>query len=384
EGFTTIDNLYVRNGTYFIVTNDVHAFPRREQIIAYIPAKYGVDGSSSDGPKELQFLTLEEAQSRIGDKVLKVSGFSVIIDDDEQFMTHYYHWWGEIILGFWRVFSSLRAESEVSLPPPERFIIPYVDELKWRDRPGVNAILMRAAFPLSSIESQEYWGDFKRLDTTVMFERAMIVSRPSRFVLPYTMYLYTHDSSMSAKFGKMIGSTLDLKPPDHFWEDLRQRTIKNALGFVPQLNLQGVVESPEAQATVLPMVMYISRQDTGRRLNDAAHEDLVDAMEKLEDEGVCIFVLAQMEYMSLQEQIELASKSTVIIGVHGNGLTHQLWMKPSPRSAVFEIMYPKGDVNGDVFKCFTAYVYDYEMLSRNMDHKHYAVWNDTLVTYPKG
>ncbi len=31
-----------------------------------------------------------------------------------------------------------------------------------------------------------------------------------------------------------------------------------------------------------------------------------------------------------------------MMGVHGNGLTHLLWMKPTPRATVIEFFYPQG------------------------------------------
>ena len=36
-----------------------------------------------------------------------------------------------------------------------------------------------------------------------------------------------------------------------------------------------------------------------------------------------------------------------------------------------------------LFLC-SAYLHDYLMLSRNMGHKHYAVWNDTTLTFGDG
>ncbi|EDR06832.1 uncharacterized protein LACBIDRAFT_299736 [Laccaria bicolor S238N-H82] len=82
--------------------------------------------------------------------------------------------------------------------------------------------------------------------------------------------------------------------------------------------------------------------------------------------------MPMMERMSLQDQIALPAKSTIIVGVHGNGLTHQLWMPPSDRSTVIENFDPP------------SYALDYEMLARNMGHKHYAVQNNSLLTFSKG
>lgn len=35
-----------------------------------------------------------------------------------------------------------------------------------------------------------------------------------------------------------------------------------------------------------------------------------------------------MELMSKRDQMRLVSQADVVIGVHGNGLTNEIWMKP--------------------------------------------------------
>jgi capsular polysaccharide biosynthesis protein len=35
-----------------------------------------------------------------------------------------------------------------------------------------------------------------------------------------------------------------------------------------------------------------------------------------------------MEKLSKREQMALVTKADVILGVHGNGLTNEIWMKP--------------------------------------------------------
>ena len=62
-----------------------------------------------------------------------------------------------------------------------------------------------------------------------------------------------------------------------------------------------------------------------------------------------------------------------MLGVHGNGLTHLVWMKPTRFSTVIEIFYPQG------------FAHDYQWTSRALGMAHYAVWNDTWVllwSYP--
>ena len=56
-----------------------------------------------------------------------------------------------------------------------------------------------------------------------------------------------------------------------------------------------------------------------------------------------------------------------MMGVHGNGLTSLVWMKPTPQTTVIEFFYPKG------------FAHDYEYTSRALGMVHYGVWNDKCV-----
>lgn len=55
-----------------------------------------------------------------------------------------------------------------------------------------------------------------------------------------------------------------------------------------------------------------------------------------------------------------------MMGVHGNGLTSLLWMKPTPRSTVMEFFYPGG------------FAHDYEYTTRALGMVHYGFWGDRL------
>ena len=56
-----------------------------------------------------------------------------------------------------------------------------------------------------------------------------------------------------------------------------------------------------------------------------------------------------------------------MLGIHGNGLTHLVWMPLTPLSTVIEIFVPGG------------FAKDYEWTARSLGMKHFAVWNDTYV-----
>jgi hypothetical protein len=58
-----------------------------------------------------------------------------------------------------------------------------------------------------------------------------------------------------------------------------------------------------------------------------------------------------------------------MMGVHGNGLTSLVWMKPTPRATVIEFLYPGG------------FAYDYEYTTRALGMVHYGVWGDKCVPF---
>ncbi|KAF5349079.1 hypothetical protein D9756_009425 [Leucocoprinus leucothites] len=439
HGFTIFDNLVVHNGTFYLVTNDPSGFPKK----AHIAAKPhpGDWGDRDPNPEDFHFITPEELVPLLGDSAIRIQGSSWILYDVWQFMRHFYHWWGEIILGGWRVWSLLGVDSTGSFHPewlqlPDRFLLPMVADGKWRDRPQMVGSLMRAAFPNAAIEERDQWLDLTRLNSTVVFDRALIINRRAAHAHPW-----------GGRWSKMIAGTQELQAPEFspessspsnegFWSPIRKTLTHNTLGYLPtfaSLTDRRII-SPPSDKSELPLVTYIDRQGTGRRLTEESHKSLVDALSELEAEGVCEIKIVRMENVPLREQIRLAARSAVsfgvllyhgdpevakaysyrlslrspgahknnrlipvhgslfhimahterremrktepmaeiMVGVHGNGLTHQLWMPPSARSTIIEIVIPG------------AYPFDYEMLARNMGHKHYMAWNDTLITYAKG
>src|SRR6266576_7004357 len=151
----------------------------------------------------------------------------------------------------------------------------------------------------------------------------------------------------------MIAGSMSVNATKHFWEPLRASLVKGLLGYVPIVSNRGVVLSHE-EDNGPPLVTYVSRQGGGRRLGQEYHDSLVSSLRELENEGVIRFHVARMELMTIHEQIELAAKTTIMIGVHGNGLTvsfsfscsvQQLIAIPAPAlDAIITMVYRHGDL----------------------------------------
>jgi len=119
------------------------------------------------------------------------------------------------------------------------------------------------------------------------------------------------------------------------------------------------------------VVTYITRQGVKRHLIEEDHDGLVRALVELCDRRGWELNVVPMERLSKEEQLAVAARTTFLVGVHGNGLTHLIMMPITPISTVIELFYPEG------------YAHDYEWTTRALGMRHFAVWNDTSTTHPE-
>lgn len=98
---------------------------------------------------------------------------------------------------------------------------------------------------------------------------------------------------------------------DGFWEPIRRSMLSYVVGYVADLDLWGRVLAPSIAQSRVPVVTYISRQDTGRRLTDESHLSLVEALKELEREGICEVNIPQMEKLNVKQQLEMMGRTTV-------------------------------------------------------------------------
>jgi len=110
-------------------------------------------------------------------------------------------------------------------------------------------------------------------------------------------------------------------------------------------------------------IVYIDRQNTKRRLTDDDHAFLMHYCSALAHslQNKVRFDAYRMEEYDFPTQIKLVSSADVLIGVHGNGLTHCMFMRP--QSAVIELFVEKQK----------AYLFDYRFLSKAMHHDYYCL-----------
>ncbi|WVR08387.1 hypothetical protein IAU60_005442 [Kwoniella sp. DSM 27419] len=313
-------NLYLSNGVYIVLTSEPEHLPEKGVSAIFSGLADPEDKwhhHLAAGEDRFLIVTPEQAEQRqlFQRSAVRKTGISLMFNDVAEgnyssFLDHYYHFIGEMFLGLWRVVVSA---GETELP---RRLIYRANGTDWRDRAGITTWFQQAVLPETTIEEVTVYEDRKKSGMTFIFDKIAIAD---------------------------ANADLPLLEVPWTWMDPLRNQLKKLVTAEGQL--------------------------TGRRLVDTDAKDLLDEMEKLHHDGVIEFHNAVMEKMSRSDQFCLALRGDVMFGVHGNGLSHQLWMRPG--AAVMEMM-PVG-----------GFARDYAILAEMMHHEYHAVHHNTTFTPDK-
>ncbi|EMD37594.1 hypothetical protein CERSUDRAFT_114243 [Gelatoporia subvermispora B] len=410
-GWTLFRNLYMSNGTLFIVTSEPRSsFPDIRLITSTgLAAENTPENIAAREPtaENMDFLTPAQARARWGgspdrwerNRVWSVEGNTYLFNDPPQFLDHYYHFCAELFFGAWAfwqgAFNAVVDPANAALttaPPVHRAIFAHADATGWRDRPGFNAYFLRSAFPSLTVEVEEDWLD-----------RVIVTSATGEHARAFHFDTVLFTDRSAAFRGVLCGSQNQRTAAEAYtymmgegrlakwwWEPLRRAVLRFAGVDEAELDIGVRADKVVAAQNALPgsgvqvdrvrpnpllnsqdvVVTYISRQGARRHLIDEDHAALVLALTEMCASKGWELNVVQAERLSKEEQLSLAARTTIMLGVHGNGLTHLIMMPVTPISAVIEIFYPGG------------FAHDYEWTTRALGMRHFGVWNDTYNTYP--
>ncbi|KAJ7081366.1 hypothetical protein B0H15DRAFT_469689 [Mycena belliarum] len=356
-GWSIIDRLYIYKGVVYIVSNQPEKVPDRAAIYSKgVDIEVGEAAEKARLPDDtdIRIIGTVEARALFGTGAQILDGVTYFVNDPPQFIRHYYHWAAELWFGFWRTYSSLDpsipASGNTTLPPPRRMLFTRLDAFRWRDYSTMNQWIVRASFPGLTMEFIDDWDDRAKMGVPFVFERVVLADRSAAMAaLNYQRYQRT------------AGAAFALPGSAHWWLAIRDNVVQFA----------GVGAAVGAGTRARPVITYISRQEWGRRmLVPADHERLVRALRRIEAAYGYEVHIVVPEKMTRLAQLQLAARTTILMGVHGNGLTSLLWMKPNARSTVMEFFYPGG------------FAHDYEYTTHALGMTHYGFWNDVAFTSP--
>lgn len=349
-GWTVFRNLYMSNGTLYIVSSEpASSFPPiRMMTSTGLAAENTPENIAAREPTahDMDFLTPTAARRRWGgdpdraerNRVWSVGGNTILVNEPPQFLDHYYHFCAELLLGVWPFWlGTFNAHINPSSPRVEA--APHIDRLVfshagadgWRDRPGFNSYFLRSALPSVTVEIEADWKD--RVAATATdgaperawhFDALMLTDRSAAFRGESCGTRNQRIASEAVEHMEKLGTL-----SKWWWEPLRQAVLRFA--GVDQETLEigvkadavaarkGGAEVDWAGSTSLSkpqsiVVTYISRQGARRHLIDEDHQALVAALTAMCAAHDWELNIVQAERLTHDEQLKLVARTTVRSG----------------------------------------------------------------------
>lgn len=157
---------------------------------------------------------------------------------------------------------------------------------------------------------------------------------------------------------------------DHFPAQAWHANLARQLQIAPTMMTSDPGSSSSSNNTTKNIIRigYMDRQGTGRNLPRVFHRSILLYLQRLQkhspysDVTIEFHHLHNMEKLQPLQQARIAASLDILVGAHGNGLSHMFFMKPG--GAVLEIFWE-----------FTNFKYDYATAAQMMHHDYVCLYN---------
>ncbi|KAF8556036.1 hypothetical protein OG21DRAFT_1506985 [Imleria badia] len=342
-GYTIMDNVFMSNGTLFVVTDDP-SFPPLGSI-----ASSSEDSQAVPRPSDWQILSRAQARETMRSFGGLIHGVSWLVTD--ALPSNY------TLFSLWRTYSALNTSlstDALMLPPPRRIFYPNVRTLlgdqpeedksilpRQRGPSGFHPMLPKAAFPTLGLMYAEDWADYALLQVPFLLTRVVVADQGAA-------------RRARADVPSFAVPLVELEASKVWWEPVR-RSVARFVGVAELAPKKTWLSKPKT------VVTYLSRQDAvgGPKLRAADHEALVQALGELGDRYEVHVMSSEVSWMARMRAI---AQSTVVIGVYGEHMADCVYVPPSERATVMEI-FPPG-----------VFVRDAEMSAGALGVRYFAWW----------
>jgi short coiled-coil protein len=319
------------NGPYYACENVV--FDARSEVVE-VPSEAGhVDTYSLWQPFDVEHALPSQQQEMSSDKTHKFAGTTLLfIDSCSCFLTHYFHFL-EHLIGIWSFGGQDQADSVKQI-----VFCPAADteiDFSWQGINQINEKLIRAVFPNAQIYTL---AQVKKMESSCFHcDDLLVSSRLASYHVP-----------QCAQLSKMLGAS---------WKDIPRSTVQQL-----RANILAALHVSPHRETTDPRITYILRQPP-RTLSTELENSLITAVETAAQVKINKVDFAAI---SFEEQLRIISNTDILIGVHGNGLSHILFLPPT--AAVFEL-FPS-----------TGFAWDYPLLAKICGIDYYGHYAGTWIT----
>ncbi|KAL7414185.1 hypothetical protein BDY24DRAFT_386122 [Mrakia frigida] len=332
-GWSSFENLYFMGGRFIALTTNSSSIPPVDTLLTDMPFDILSPEEASTAWYDDQRDLAEPRrinELRGGTTFMARSGWGGT--------TYYYHFVAEVFAGLVYLFTSTS----------KRFVLPrrmINSGDQWKGfHGGLNEWFMESLAPKTQMLDGDVWTEMSDSGQLFVFDEISVFDR-------WTAHRHNEQAQL---WNKAMGGLYDILPPrDHWWEPVRQQ-------MQSVLRLKG-----HSAAKAVPKVVYVSRQPSWhRKLIQEDHDSLVSTLKATP--GIN-FQVAEFENMSPAEQISLALQTDIMIGVHGSGLTHEVWMRNG--SSLIEIFDAE------------SFIRDYQMVAAPLGFNYFPIHNDTIYDW---
>ena len=160
-----------------------------------------------------------------------------------------------------------------------------------------HAAIIDTLSPNTPIETAEDWEERTASDKLFRFETVVLADR------------FAGHKGPTASF-KPWGDAFRMDVHENWLKPLRERLLEGYKGLVPV----GTTKSG-APDTKLPVITYITRQQTTRRLTNESHTELMLELNQIKREGLAEVNVEIFEERSVQDQIAIMGRTSVCRGM---------------------------------------------------------------------
>ncbi|WVQ78812.1 hypothetical protein IAT38_000903 [Cryptococcus sp. DSM 104549] len=355
-GFQVLENVWVHDGTIYMFSPDRGRLPSKSRSV-----------SGETGWEVFTHPSEERIES--AKKALVLQGTTLFVNDgakrDEwHYLSSYYHLIGEIFLGGVSAIASLPSKSglptemtrsSVRVPSlPKRLIIPWKGATGWRDKEGLGEMVLSGVLDgnvLEPVDWEALSDEHSDHGGWVYMQRAVIIDR----------WASHRHNPLSISLNKMSASIFALPHPPFFFNPARSALLRNL--SIPEAPTR---RDPSRSLRRVPKIVYVDRQESERRLSEEAHAALAVVLAEMEARGKARVGHKKMDVLSHAEQVKAVSDADILIGVHGEGLTHQLWM---PEGGVVIELFPPD-----------SFLPENQIVADVLHHEFIPIWNDYALS----
>ncbi len=313
-GVANFKNLFLEGNKYILFSDKCNPLLKSDDFL-HPNGNYTFSFSSQ---------TIDSANLKQHNPIKKLEGTTLILSSSAQMQSmqpHYFHFCEEFILG-WSFAKHLEKA------PIQTIVFPDTENWKGRFH-DINQKIIQSILPNVQILSASQFEEISN-QYLVQFEDAIIIDRHA-----------CHKSAQVNEFNKMVIAHQPIIKKEYIRE-IRDAVYKELRTY--------------KKLPTKPTITYIQRSNY-RYLEPEFERKLLDEIASVFPDYRLNIV--RFENFSYPEQLQIIRNTNILIGAHGNGLTHQIFL---PDNSMVIELFPKG-----------AYAMDYQLLGELVGHQYFAI-----------